>query len=118
MSSDHLAEIQAAIRAVLEGEPGTCATLSVQGHPKLWLQIADDTVNAAYPQETEPVEMLRRLPSVDGLALSEWEPQRFFTVRLEDLANDELPGWIDAYFVTVFDMQAGVYQLDLRLEEL
>jgi hypothetical protein len=102
----------------MEGNPGTCATLSIKGHPKQWLQIADDTVNAAYPSEVDPESLLKLLPEVSGLSVSEWEPGRFCTVRAEDLGDPALPAWIDAYFVAVFNARAGEYLLELRIEEL
>jgi hypothetical protein len=118
MKTDPLSTIESAIRAAIDGAPAACATLRVVGHPAKWLQITDDTVNAAYPEESDPVAVLKLLPALDGLSISEWEPGRFCTVQLEDLSSPGLATWIDAYFVTIFEVPVGEYGLDLELEEL
>ena len=118
MSSNLPAEIHSAIRAAIDGGPDTCATLSVAGRSDLWLQIADNTVNAAYPFEAEPKTVLKLLPALGDLSISSWEPRKFCTVALEDLSRPDLPAWIDAYFVAILKAPAGAYELDLKLEEL
>lgn len=118
MNRSSLAQIQSAIRAAAEGNPGTCATLSTEGCPTQWLQIADDTVNAAYPLETDPESVLRLMPNLNGLSVSEWEPRKFCTVRIEDLGHPDLPAWIDAYFVAIFKVPPSAYGLCLKVEDL
>lgn len=118
MPSDSFAKIQSAIRAAIDGAPSACATLCVSGEPTRWLQIVDDTVNAAYSFEAEPGTVLGLLPAMEDLTVSEWEPRKFCTVCLEDIAAPGLPAWIDAYFVAILEAPAGAYHLDLKLEEL
>lgn len=118
MTSDSFDKIQEAIRAAIDGAPGRCATLSLAGNPARWLQVADDTVNAAYPLVEDPEGVLGLLPAVDGLSVSEWEAGRFCTVQVEDLADPALVRWIDGYFVAVFAAESGRYELELRVEEL
>ena len=118
MNPDPLAEIQSAIRAAVDGAPSACATLCVREQPNQWLQIADNTVNAAYPFEAGPETVLKLLPEIDGLSISSWEPRKYCTVALEDLSASDVPAWIDAYFIAILRAPAGAYELVLKLEEL
>jgi len=114
MGADQLAEITPAIREVLAGEPGLCATLTVAGDMESWLQFVGGVVNAAYPRSTEPNELLEKLGSA---VLQTWEPHQFVTVALDLEHPREISKWIDEYFEKVLGAPAG-YAVDVSLSQL
>ena len=118
MNADQIAEIRPAIREAIDGAPDTCATLEVQGDPGKWMQVADRTINAAYPHEDHPQERLKALPALAGLQVTSWEARKFATFELLKLELSPVAHWVDAYFVAVLGCTAGDYHLDTACERL
>lgn len=119
MNADQLAEIRPALREVVEGAPDTCATLEVEGDSEKWVQIVNQTVNAAYPHSDSPEERL----SDSGLSAPAskilcWEAGKFVTFEFGQFELMAVAEWVDAYFVRVMGCTDGEYHLDVTFEKL
>ncbi|GEP46215.1 hypothetical protein [Brevifollis gellanilyticus] len=97
MNADQLAEIRPVLREVIEGAPDTCATLEADDDPQKWLQVVDQTVNAAYPHSDNPEERLGRLglPLLSTKLVS-WEACKFATFDFAEFEVKAIADWIDA----------------------
>jgi hypothetical protein len=118
MNADQIAEIQPALREAFDGAPITCVTFEVEGDQERWLQVVDQTINAAYPHADDPESRLRALPGVSGLRISSWEAWKFVTLECPGWDAGSLATWIDAYFVAVLACKAGDYHVDVTCENL
>lgn len=117
MSADQIAVIRPALQEALRGAPDLCATLELDGNADKWVQFVDDTINAAYPYDIEPQEIVKCLPTMAGISLVGWEARKFATFKIVATDPQSLARWIDAYFVGVLDCPAD-YDLNVACEEL
>jgi hypothetical protein len=119
MNADQIAEIRPAVREAIQGAPNTCVTLQIKGDPSKWVQIAANTVNAAYPHAVTPDERLRTLSQLGERGkLVSWKSGKFATFEFEKMEPTPLAHWIDAYFVGVLACSPGDYHVDVACEQI
>jgi len=119
MNADLLAEIRLALQKVVEGAPDTCVTFEVEGDSDKWVQVFDQTVNAAYPYSDNPEERLSKLGlSLISTKLNCWEENKFATFEVTPFEVEPVTEWIDAYFVRVLGCRSGEYHLDTAFVQI
>jgi hypothetical protein len=112
--SDQVAEIAPRIRESIEGGADMCATFTIKGDPKRWVQFMDGRVNAFLP-ETFDVEQV--VPRLGGGVLDEYDTGVFVMVRMETADVHVIAPWIDAYFRHVLAARSN-YSIDCTVERL
>lgn len=72
-----------AIDAAADGDHEFFVTLEVASDKGKWVQLTWDTINAAYPHNGEPAELLERhgIAVPDLVEVSAWEPGRYVTFQ-------------------------------------
>lgn len=114
MGSDQIAEIAPGVREALDGGPGWVATFEVAGQPEKWVQLEGHTINASFPIEEFPEQILPTLP---GFIVTEFEPGKFLTGRLDFGDVRSIAKWIDNYFINILGV-SGDYSLDVTLSRM
>ena len=118
MNPAQQAELESALRDVIAGAPDRCATLECAHGDRQWMQIVDCTINASYPHDVPPEEILRRLPVLHEVRVVGWEARKFVTFQMPSLEDVTLPRWIDAYFVNVLGCPAEASPLRISFQNL
>ena len=98
--SDYL---ELAIREAESGNSDFRLTLSFRDNPGVWLQIAWDSFNFAYPLTEEPLAAIRRtgiaLPKY--VSLTEWQSQRYVTFEHGAEPVEELTHFVEKFLKNV-----------------
>ena|ERR1051325_4456587 len=118
MNGDQIAEIRPAIREAIEGAPNTCVTLEVEGSLNKWMQVVDHTINAAYPHNDAPQQLINWPHRQISAKLVKWVPGKLATFEIGELEASTISHWIDAYFVNVLGCPPGEYHLSVAFERL
>jgi len=117
MGADQIAIIRPAIVEAVAGTPDTCATLVADGIAARWVQFMDNTINVAYPYETDPQERVKDLPPIAGMKLQEWAERTFATFEIPPSDAGAIARWIDDYFVSALGCPVD-YGIDVTLEQM
>jgi hypothetical protein len=103
------------VLAVEDPEVDICATLDTPSNRDAWIQITRDMINAAYPFEGEPQQML----SGHGLLQLEivtWEANKYVTFRHVGVSPKALAGFVDTYLSEI--LGAAGPDVSVTMEDL
>jgi len=109
MPEDEIAVYRPALREILEGGEGWCATFSDEDDESAWVQVLDGQLNFAYPYKVEPQKLLGKVGVADleSLEVVSWEPGKYATFRLTQCEEGSLSLIVDQVFTKVLDRVSG-----------
>ena len=111
--------IRIAVQAAVDRAGGNCATLESRFDSGLWVQIMDDTVNAAYPHPEAPEQLHPELFRESIIAkLLAHDPGSFMTVQVREMNPEAVTDWIAAYFSEVLSADLSNHPLRMKMENL
>lgn len=116
--TDSAGLIRIAVQAAADRRGGNCATLTSKFDPERWLQLMENTVNAAYPHTEAPEQRCPKLfnsPMAAGLT---FEPGQYVTVPVDGMSVNEISTWIAAYFTEVLSVNLSNNPLGLKMETM
>jgi hypothetical protein len=110
---DGLAEV---IAAAESGDRKFFITLESRAKDDVWVQLRYDWINAAYPYEMEPLELLRNrgvsLP--DLVTLEAWEANQFATFDHPAYPMEPIVAFVEAYFTQVLQLVPSSFTLKVK----
>lgn len=103
------------VLAVDDPEVDICATLDTPSNRQAWVQVTRDMINAAYPFEGDPLQMLSGHGLLQ-LELVTWEPKQYVTFRHVGVSPKALAGFVDTYLSEI--LGAAGAEVSVTMEDL
>jgi hypothetical protein len=105
-----------AIAHAVDGDRRHCVALESRRDEAVWVEITWDVINAAYPYEVEPAELLRaqdiEMPS--GVSLEQWKPNVYASFEHAALPTEPVAEFVEAYFERVLRIVPSEFTLKIK----